>query len=142
MEWWTWALLGFGLFACEMLTPGAFYFAFFGVGAIVTSVLVAAGVGGPPWFEWLLFTVISVGCLVPLRGRLVRWANATGDTPPVDSIVGEEIVLLDDVGPGNPGKGELRGSTWTVRTNAQRTFNRGERVRVTRVDGLTLWVEG
>jgi len=141
MEWWMWALLGFGLFALEMLTPGAFYFAFFGVGAVLTAGLVWLGVGGPAWFEWLLFTVISVACLVPLRGRLVRWATA-GDTRAVDSLVGEEIVLLDDVAPGNPGKGELRGSTWTVRTNGPRTFHRGERVRVTRVDGLALWIDG
>jgi membrane protein implicated in regulation of membrane protease activity len=141
MEWWMWALLGFGLFAGEMLTPGAFYFAFFGVGAVVTSILVVAGIGGPPWMEWLLFSVISLVCLVPLRGRLVRWANAT-EHRPVDSMVGEEIVLLDDVGPGNPGKGEMRGTTWTVRTDGQRTFARGERVCVARVDGLTLWIAG
>jgi membrane protein implicated in regulation of membrane protease activity len=57
-------------------------------------------------------------------------------------MVGEELVLLDDVGPGNPGKGELRGTTWTVRTDGQRTFGRGERVCVARVDGLTLWIAG
>jgi membrane protein implicated in regulation of membrane protease activity len=139
MEWWMWALLGFGLIACEMLTPGAFYFAFFGVGALVTSAAVALGLGEPLWVEWLFFTVVSVACLVPLRGRLVRWA--TPEPRVVDSIVGEELVLLDDVGPGNPGKGELRGSTWTVRTGGSRTIARGERVRVSRVDGLTLWVE-
>jgi membrane protein implicated in regulation of membrane protease activity len=49
--------------------------------------------------------------------------------------------MLDDVGPGCVGKGELRGTTWSVRTSGAQTLRRGERVRVTRVDGLTLWVE-
>ena len=140
MTWWAWALVGLGLCAGEMLTPGGFYFLFFGVGALVTAGLVWLGIGGPPWLEWLVFTLVSVACLVPLRGRFVRWASA-GDPRVVDSLVGEEALLLDDVGPGDVGKGELRGTTWNVRTTTTRTLRRGERVRVSRVDGLTLWVE-
>lgn len=140
MTWWAWALLGLGLCGGEMLTPGGFYFLFFGVGALVTAGLVWLGIGGPPWLEWLIFTLVSLACLVPLRGRFVRWASG-GEPRAVDSLVGEEALLLDDVGPGDVGKGELRGSTWNVRTAAARTLRRGERVRVSRVDGLTLWVE-
>src|SRR5689334_10769222 len=99
MTWWVWAVLGLGLFACEMLTPGGFYFAFFGVGALATAAIAWAGVGGPPWLEWLLFTVISLACLVPLRGRLVRWALPEAPRV-VDSLVGEEAVVLDDLEPG------------------------------------------
>jgi hypothetical protein len=140
MEWWLWALIGLGLAGCEMLTPGGFYFLFFGIGALITSVLVCIGVAGEAWTQWLLFTAISLACLFPLRARLVRWA--TGETPrTVDSIVGEEAVLLDDLEPGGVGKAELRGTTWSVRTAGARTFRRGERARVARVDGLTLWVD-
>jgi inner membrane protein len=140
MEWWLWALIGLGLAGCEMLTPGGFYFLFFGIGALITSGLVWVGAAGPAWTQWLLFTVISVACLVPLRARLVRWA--AGDGPrAVDSIVGEEAVLLDDLEPGGIGKAELRGTTWSVRALGTRTFRRGERARVARVDGLTLWVD-
>ena len=141
MTWWVWALVGLGLCAGEMLTPGGFYFLFFGVGALFTSVIVWLGIGGPPWLEWLIFTLVSVGCLVPLRGRMLRWASS-GETRRVDSIAGEEAVLLDDVAPGEVGKAELRGTTWSVRTAAGRTLRRGERVRVARVDGLTLWIDG
>ena len=99
MEWWMWALLGFGLLACEMLTPGAFYFAFFGVGAIVTSGLVVgrprrAGVGRVAHLHRHLGRV---------PGAAPRPARALGDpreARAVDSLVGEELVLLDDVGPG------------------------------------------
>jgi hypothetical protein len=140
MAWWMWALLGLGLAACEMLTPGGFYFLFFGIGALVTSGLVWVGLGGPAWFEWFLFTLISVACLVPLRARFVRWASVAESR--VDSLVGEETLLLEDVDAGGVGKGELRGTTWNVRSTATRPLRRGERVRVARVEGLTLWVEG
>lgn len=139
MTWWMWALIGLGLLAGEMLTPGTFYFLFFGVGAFVTSALVWTGLLESAWLEWLVFTVTSVACLVPLRGRLVRWA-AGGDVPAVDSMVGEEATLLEDVPAGAVGKAELRGTTWNVRTEGARAMHRGERVRVVRVDGLTLWV--
>jgi inner membrane protein len=140
MTWWVWAVLGLGLLACEMLTPGGFYFLFFGVGALITAALAWAGLLDTPWVEWLVFTVLSLACLVPLRGRLVRWASVP-DAPRVDSLVGEEAVVLDDLDPGAVGKGELRGTTWSVRTTGARTLRRGERARVARVDGLTLWLE-
>ena len=139
MTWWMWALLGLGLAACEMLTPGGFYFLFFGLGAVVTSALVWVGALRTPWLEWLVFTGVSLACLVPLRSRFVRWATVP-ETERLDSLVGEEVVLLDDLEPGGVAKGELRGTTWTVRTAGGRALRRGERERVARVDGLTLWV--
>jgi membrane protein implicated in regulation of membrane protease activity len=141
MTWWVWALLGLGLAACEMLTPGGFYFLFFGLGAFATSLLVWLDLAGPPWLQWFLFTAISLTCLIPLRGRFVRWATVP-ETTHVDSLVGEEVVLVDDVAPGGVGKGELRGSMWNVRTTGAQPLVRGQRRRVTRVDGLTLWVDG
>lgn len=140
MTWWMWAILGFGLLGCEILTPGGFYFFFFGVGALVTAAIAWLGLTPAPWAEWLLFTIVSIVCLVPLRGRLVRWASVA-DAPRVDSIVGEEAVVLDDLDPGCVGKGELRGTTWTIRTAGPRRLCRGQRARVARVDGLTLWLE-
>jgi inner membrane protein len=139
MTWWMWALLGLGLAACEMLTPGGFYFLFFGLGAVVTSLLVWLGVLGTPWLEWLVFTGVSLACLVPLRGRFVRWATVP-ESERLDTLVGEEVVLLDDLETGRVGKGELRGTTWSVRTAGSQAYRRGERARVARVDGLTLWV--
>jgi membrane protein implicated in regulation of membrane protease activity len=139
MTWWMWALIGLGLLAGEALTPGTFYFLFFGAGAFLTSALVWVGAFESAWAEWLAFTVASLACLVPFRGRLVRWASSN-DGRAVDSLVGEEVALLDDVPAGAVGKGELRGSTWNVRSDAGRALQRGERARVVRVDGLTLWV--
>lgn len=141
MPWWVWVLLGFALLACEVLTPGGFYFLFFGAGAVVVGTLVWLGVGGPEWTQWLLFTVVSLAALVPLRSRLLRLVGAGAPGPPVDSLVGEEAVLLEDLAPGAVAKAELRGTAWTARTGGTHSLRQGERVRVVRVDGLTLWLE-
>jgi inner membrane protein len=141
MAWWLWVLLGFALLGCELLTPGGFFFVFFGLGAIVVGTLVGLGVVEAPWLQWLLFSVVSLVCLVPLRGRLVRWMAGADAGATVDTLVGQAAVLLQDLAPGEIGKAELRGSAWNARNADARALRRGQRGMVTRVDGLTLWLQ-
>jgi len=137
MAWWLWMLLGFALVGCEVMTPGGFFFLFFGLGAITVGVLAALGAGGPGWVQWLLFSLISIGFLVPLR----RVATGDDAAARVDVLVGQVAVLLDDLPPGEVGKAELRGTAWTARNEGERALRRGQRGKVTRVDGLTLWLQ-
>ena len=141
MQWWAWILFGLALLAAEMLTPGGFFVLFFGLAALVVGGLVAIGAVGPVWTEWLLFSIIAVASLLAFRKRLV---GALKTTPPdgvrLDSVVGDVVVLLDDLVGGKVGKGELRGTVWSVRTAGPRSYVRGDRCRVERVEGLTLWV--
>ena len=142
MAWWLWVVLGLGLLLCESLTPGGFFFLFFGIGAIVVGALVSAGLAEPAWLQWLLFTALSVAALVPLRGRLLRRLASGADVAAgVDSLIGQLAVLLDDLPPGELGKAELRGTAWNARNGDQCALRRGQRGKVTRVDGLTLWLQ-
>lgn len=142
MDWWLWMLLGLALLAVEMLTPGGFYVLFFGVGALVAGGLTVAGLGGGPAVQWLIFSLVSVASLWLFRSRLV----AAFGTPPgvreVDSLLREVAILQQDLPPNAIGKAELRGTTWTVRNGESRELRRGERCRVERVEGLTLWLRG
>ena len=72
MLWWHWAVLGLGLAGIEILTPGGFYFLFFGLGGIAVAVLALLGVAGPLWFQLLLFSVFSVGSLALFRNPMLR----------------------------------------------------------------------
>ncbi len=141
MQWWAWILFGLALLAGEMLTPGGFFVLFFGIAALVVGGLVAVGATGPVWTEWLLFSLIAVASLLAFRRRLV---NALKPPPPpgarLDSLVGDVVVLSEDLRVGKVGKAELRGTVWSVRTAGPNGFARGARCRVERVDGLTLWV--
>ena len=137
MAWWLWMALGLGLLAAEIVTPGGFYVFFFGLAALTVGVLSGLGAGGPVWFEWLLFSVLSVTAVLVLREPLVR-RMAGPRTGPVDSLIGEIAVPLDDLPPGAVGKAELRGSAWTARNVDSRMLARGERSRVVEVEGLML----
>jgi inner membrane protein len=140
MDWWLWLLIGLALLAVELFTPGGFYVVFFGVGALVVGLLVGLGAGGAPWVQWLVFSATSVASLLLFRGRLL--ARMRGGTPdvPMDTLVGELAMPIEDLAPGAVGKAELRGTSWTAQNADDRLLAKGQRCRVVRVDGLTLLI--
>ena len=140
MYWWLWLVLGLVLVGLEVLTPGGFYVLFFGIGALVVGSLSGLGWGGPVWLQWLLFSAISFVSLPCFRPVLIKAARSKERPDPMDTLEGEVATLLEDLPPDGVGKAELRGTNWTVRNLGPRPLVRGERCRVSRVDGLTLWV--
>ena len=141
MAWWVWVLAGLVLLGLELATPGGFFIAFFGVGALIVGALVGAGLVEAGWLQWLLFSVLSVISVLLFRKPLLEWMKRRETPrPAVDSLVGEEAVLTEDLPAGGVGKAELRGTSWSVRSRAGSSLQRGRRCRVEQVDGLTLWV--
>ncbi len=141
MTWWIWILAGLVLLGAEIAVPGGIILLFFGVAALVVGALVATGLGGPVWWQWLLFSILSVVSLVTLRGpilkRLGRRSRRGGS---VDSLVGQEVAPLADLAPGAEGKVELRGTSWTAKNVGTTPVGRGQPCRVERVEGLKLFV--
>jgi membrane protein implicated in regulation of membrane protease activity len=142
MSWWIWILVGLALLSLEMLTPGGFFVFFFGLAALVVGAVVGCGLSSTAWFQWLLFSVLSIGSVFLFRKRLLTALKAReGGTVGVETLVGEVATLLDDLAPAGVGKAELRGTAWSVRSEEPRPLPRGQRCRVQRVEGLTLWVK-
>lgn len=141
MVWWNWLLLGLVLLAAEMATPGGFYILFFGLAALIVGALAGLEWINTAWLQWLLFSVLSMISLFLFRNSLLVWMKAHEPAgPDVDSLVGELAVLTEDLPPGELGKVELRGTTWSARNTGQTVLTKGHRARVQRVDGLTLWI--
>jgi inner membrane protein len=133
-----WLLLGFLLFAIEVVTPGGFFVFFFGVGAVIVALLTALDLAGPPWLQWLLFGGISVATLLAFRKPLQQ--RLRSKTPPVDSIVGQTAVAMDAIGVRELGRAELRGTVWTASNAGETPIAAGQRCAVERVEGLTLYI--
>ncbi len=141
MTWWIWMLLGLALLAVEILIPGGIIFLFFGASAMVVGALVAAGLGGPLWLQAVVFSVMSVVSLLTMRGPILRRMQARGGpVEKIDSFVGEAVILTEGIAPQGKGKGELRGTSWTVVNLGESALACGDTRTVERVDGLTLFV--
>ena len=140
MEWWIWFALGLVLMVIELATPSGFFVMFFGLGALTVGALTRVGVAGPVWMEWLLFTVFSIVYVLLFRGRLQqRVQHSNADT--VDTLVGELAVPRERIPPAGVGRVELRGSVWNARNDSTEPLEPGRRARVTRVDGLVVFVQ-
>jgi membrane protein implicated in regulation of membrane protease activity len=141
MIWWYWMVLGLALLGAEMTTPGGFYILFFGLAALIVGTLVGLNLVQTDWLQWLLFSIIAVGSLLLFRGPLLAMINdERKGQPDIDSMVGETAIPLEALAVGDTGKAELRGTTWTVKNVGSSRLHKGQRGKVTRVEGLTLWI--
>lgn len=141
MIWWYWMLLGLVLLGIEMATPGGFYILFFGLAALIIGSLTGLGFIQAEWFQWLLFSGLAILFLLVFRGPLMTLLKKQErDLPAVDSLAGENATPLEDLEPGTTGKAELRGTTWTAHNAGATSLTKGQRCKVERVEGLTIWI--
>jgi membrane protein implicated in regulation of membrane protease activity len=137
-DWWVWLALGLVLLVIEMATPSGFFLLFFGLGALLVGTLSRLGVGGPPWVQWLIFTVSSVTFTLLFRGRLrQRMHQPTGI---VDSMIGELAIPRERILPEGFGGIEVRGAHWRGRNEASVPVEPGQRCRVVSVDNLMVGI--
>jgi membrane protein implicated in regulation of membrane protease activity len=138
--WWHWLALGLILIAVELSVAGGFYVMFFGLAALAVGALSLLGASGPVGMQLLLFSVLSIVCLLVFRSPLLRWMklDLPGD---VDSLVGESATPFEDIAPGAVGRAELRGTVWTARNSSSAPIVRGQRCVVVRVVQLTVFIE-
>ena len=143
MIWWSWLLIGLMLMAMEMVSPGGFFLMFLGLAALIVGAISGFGPDLPTWLQWVLFSALSIVSLLFFRGPLLaRMKAAEPKRGEVDALVGEVATVLEDVAPGAQGKAELRGSVWSARNAGPSMLIKGQRTRVERVEGLTIWIGG
>ena len=141
MPWWLWILAGLAFVVLETITAGGFFALFFAISALVLGVLTLLGWAGPEWMQWLLFSVLSILGLVVFRRPLMKALKLGGRGPVVDGMKGESAVITEDVPAEGVGKAEMRGSAWTARSTTGVPLPKGQRCRVERIEGLTLWLQ-
>jgi len=138
MSWWIWVLIGFVVLALEM-TAATMHIGFFAVGAFVVALLVGLGVEMPLWVQLVTFTAVSIFAFLFVRPVLVRKLKLDQKRV-VDTLVGTPAVAMDDIGAGDNGKAEMRGTTWSARNVGETGLVRGQRCVVAGVEGLVIHV--
>jgi membrane protein implicated in regulation of membrane protease activity len=141
MIWWYWMLLGLVLLGVEMVTPGGFYILFFGLAALIVGSLAGMGIAQADWLQWLLFPGLAILSLLVFRGPLLARLNKQDKgLPAVDTLAGESAIPLEDLAVSGTGKAELRGTTWTAHNAGPSPLIKGQRCKVERIEGLTIWI--
>ena len=138
--WWFWVLLGLALLFLELVTPTGFYLLFFGVAAVLVGLLAAVGLDGPAWLQWLLFSLLSIGSLLLLRGRLQERMRRVAPAQADNDLVGRTAQALENIAVDGYGQVELRGTSWRAKNVGSEPIAQAESCQVDRVEGVVLWV--
>ncbi|HWW22142.1 MAG TPA: NfeD family protein [Steroidobacteraceae bacterium] len=140
MNWWVWIVGGAILLGSELgLINTEFYLLFVGGSALLTGVVALVYPDFPAWAQWALFAVTCVVSTLGFRRhlyeRLYRHSPKVATGPE-----GKELLLPSPLAPGGTCQAEHGGSFWTVRNDSSAPLAAGCKVRIARVQGLTLLV--
>lgn len=135
-----WILLGVVLIVLEIFTPGFFLF-LTGVAAVITGGL-SYLFPGIVWLQWLTFVVLTVLCLVFLRGVLLNKSQPSESiTPNVDGLIGKKALVIRAIQPDSL-KGQVRigGEIWLAQSEDDKMIAENEEVIIRGVSGTKLIV--
>jgi len=140
MTWWAWMILGAVLFGAELVAIDAqFYLVFLGLSAALVGLLSLFGLALPEWGEWLLFAAIALVSMFTFRRAL--YEKIRGDVPGFHGgVEGDFVEVPGDLEAGRSMRASFRGSTWTVVNDGHEMIAAGQRARIMRSEGLTLYV--
>lgn len=136
-----WIALGFALLAAEILLFGftTIIFLFAGLGALISGLLMSAGVIPETWIAGTASFGIATGiCSAVLWKPLMAMQDKSTPTrKPSSDIVGLEFVLMEDISTTAPGSYRYSGIDWKVEIDGSSddsAIAKGERVVVKTVE--------
>lgn len=135
MQWWIWLVFGIGLILLELFLP-TFFILWFGIGAVLVSLIALAAPGlqlDMQGLLWVLLSSVTTYLWFKLFKRKqpdVRWT--------ADSVIGEVGLLTGSVSPFQKGrvrfqKPLLGNEEWTCVADSD--IAAGERVRLVAIEG-------
>ncbi|MCB0720817.1 MAG: NfeD family protein [Ignavibacteriae bacterium] len=117
-----WFVIGIIFFLVELAVPGFILF-FFGIGAVVTSILLAFGIIDSIFAQVVVFIISSLLSLTLFR--LIWKRDFRGDVgherkpgESIDEVKGKKALVVEDIEPGKlGGQVELFGTVWEAESD-------------------------
>jgi membrane protein implicated in regulation of membrane protease activity len=135
---WNWFIVGGLLLAIEVLAPGTFML-WLGLSALLVGII-SLFIGWPWQMQFVAFAVFAIAS-IPIWHRVGRRIEAPGDQPFLnrrsEAFVGQIFTLEKPIVNGS---GTIRTGDTVWRVTGPDAAA-GSRVKVTRADGATLFVE-
>ena len=134
-----WIVAGLVLMAVEVHYTRDFTLFCFSISALLVGVMTILGVLDL-WTQWISFAALSTALLFSAREWLRRKMLNRPGSGELENIIGQSAIPLDDLPAYGFGKAELRGTTWSAHNVTHLKILRGQRCKVMRLHGLTLWI--
>ena len=132
-----WFFIGLACVLAEFALPGLIII-FFGIGAWCSTLLLMA-LELSVFFQILFFILFSTLCLVFLRKRVSFQKEITEDT--TEEFIGKRARAQDSFTKGEFGKVFFKGTSWKAETLSEDIIEKGDYVKITGQESLTLLVE-
>jgi membrane protein implicated in regulation of membrane protease activity len=137
MHWSIWITGSIILFVFEIITPGGFFFACLGAGALITA-LSALLVPGELW-QWVIFAVISLVSIYSIRPIARKYFQKGEKKSNVDALIGKTAHVTEPANPPALGVAKVEGEIWRV--EADEKLEKGDMVEIVAVEGTRLKVK-
>jgi len=137
MIWSYWIIAGLALIIVEVLTPGSFFFACIGIGALIaglTSVFVIEA-----WVQFLIFIIASLLSIYLIRPMVKPFLKHGIIKSNVDGLIGLKAVVTEAIDPPHFGMVKVAGEIW--RAQSEEKIDAGAMAEILAVDGTKLKVK-
>ncbi len=138
--WVIWTVIGIALIIVEMVSM-VFVASYFGIGALATAVVAAAG--GGHFAQYTTFAIVSIILLLLTRPLLMKSLKMPKVESNVHSMTGKSAIVTKAIdNDSNTGQVRVGTEYWTARsTDDSKCFSVDEKVKIVNVDGVTARVE-
>lgn len=111
----------------------------FAIGAVVA--LIAAILGAEIWLQVVLFSVVSVVCLLALRPVLKKYIEPKKAKTNIDALIGKEGIVLEQIDNlAGTGKVKLGGMEWSAKSVTGAIIEKDTVIVVEKIEGVKVFV--
>lgn len=112
----------------------------FAAGAL--GAFIVACVGGPFWFQLIVFAAVSAVALALIRPAAARYFHTKRSPTNADRVVDQTALVTETVdNEAGTGQVSVLGQTWTARSQLGVVIPAGAQVKVRRIEGVKVLVE-
>lgn len=132
-----WFIVAAVLFILEILTPGTFFFACLGLGAVcagISALLFPGEVVSAVAF--IVFSVASIYTIRPFAKKMFKFRDRKSNT---DALVGKKTTVLENITPTEMGLVKIDGEFWKAASDEK--IEVGAIVEVINIEGTHLIVK-
>lgn len=134
---WVGVMVIFGVLEAATVGLTSIWFVVGGVGGLVVAML-----NGAIWLQLVVFFAVSIGCMIAARPLVVKYINQTTVATNADRVLGATARVTEAIDNTVPvGAVYVDGKTWSARSETGENIAVDTLVRVTRMEGVRLFVE-